>query len=120
MVKTKSKRLQKKASVRKKIFGTPEKPRMSVFRSLNEVYIQLIDDVSGKTLVAASSLSKEIADQVKEAKTKTDKSAVVGEYLAKVALDKDIKQVVFDRNGYRYHGRVKAVADGARKGGLVF
>jgi len=118
--KNNNKRLQKKASVRKKIFGTAERPRMSVFRSLNEIYIQIIDDNSGATLMAASSLTKEIAEKVAAVKSKTEKSTVVGEYVAQKAIEKDIKTVVFDRNGYRYHGRVKAVADGARKGGLVF
>lgn len=114
------KRLQKKASVRKKISGTPERPRLSVFRSNTQVYLQLIDDVNGKTLLSASSLTKELADKVAEAKTRVDKSAVVGEYFGQKAVENNIKEVVFDRNGYRYHGRVKAVAEGARKGGLVF
>ncbi len=113
-------RLLKKASVRKKISGTTEKPRMSVFRSLTNVYVQLIDDTVGATLVAASSKDKELEEKLKDAKGKIAISEVVGEHVAKKALDKNINTVVFDRNGYLYHGRVKAVADGARKGGLQF
>ncbi len=106
--------------VRSKIFGTPERPRLSVYRSLKHIYAQIIDDTKGHTLVAMSSLSKEIRDQIKEAKTKTEVSRIVGLALAKKALEKGITKVVFDRNGYKYHGRVKALAEAAREGGLVF
>ncbi|MCS7228875.1 MAG: 50S ribosomal protein L18 [Candidatus Kryptonium sp.] len=106
--------------VRSRIFGTPERPRLSVYRSLKHIYAQIIDDTKGHTLVAMSSLSKEIADQVKNAKTKTEVSKIVGLALAKKALEKGITKVVFDRNGYKYHGRVKALAEAAREGGLVF
>ncbi|MCX7762715.1 MAG: 50S ribosomal protein L18 [Candidatus Kryptonium sp.] len=106
--------------VRARIFGTPERPRLSVYRSLKHIYAQIIDDTKGHTLVAMSSLSKEIADQVKNAKTKTEVSKIVGLALAKKALEKGITKVVFDRNGYKYHGRVKALAEAAREGGLVF
>ncbi len=106
--------------VRSKIFGTPERPRLSVYRSLKHIYAQIIDDTRGHTLVAMSSLSKEIRDEVKNAKTKTEVSRIVGLALAKKALEKGITKVVFDRNGYKYHGRVKALAEAAREGGLIF
>ncbi len=120
MINKNTKRLQKKKSIRKKIFGTPEKPRMAVFRSLTKIYVQIIDDVEGKTLLSASSLSKEIAEEVKNAKDKTAQGAVVGEFIGKKALESGIKEVVFDRGGYRYHGRVRALAEGARKSGIKF
>lgn len=106
--------------VRAKIFGTLERPRLSVYRSLKHIYAQIIDDTRGHTLVAMSSLSKEIRDQIKDAKTKTDVSRIVGLALAKKAIEKGITRVVFDRNGYKYHGRVKALAEAAREGGLIF
>ncbi len=106
--------------VRAKIFGTPDRPRLSVYRSLKHIYAQLIDDTRGHTLVAMSSLSKEIRDEVKNAKTKTEVSRIVGLALAKKALEKGITRVVFDRNGYKYHGRIKALAEAAREGGLIF
>ncbi len=106
--------------VRAKVFGTPERPRLSVYRSLKHIYAQIIDDTRGHTLVAMSSLSKEIRDEVKNAKTKTEVSRIVGLALAKKALEKGITKVVFDRNGYKYHGRVKALAEAAREGGLIF
>lgn len=109
-----------KTRIRKKISGTAERPRMTVFRSLSQVYVQLIDDASGSTLAAASSLSKELADSLKESKGKISKSKLVGQLVARKAQEKNIKNVVFDRNGYQYHGRIKAIADGAREGGLVF
>lgn len=106
--------------VRKNIFGTSDKPRLTVFRSLNHMYAQLIDDTQGKTLASASTLSKEIADAVKEAKSKIEKSKLVGELIGKKAVDLKIERVVFDRGSFAYHGRVKAVADGAREAGLKF
>ncbi len=106
--------------VRSKIFGTPERPRLSVYRSLKHIYAQIIDDTKGHTLVAMSSLSKEIRDEIKNSKTKTEVSRIVGLALAKKALEKGITKVVFDRNGYKYHGRVKALAEAAREGGLIF
>jgi large subunit ribosomal protein L18 len=87
---------------------------------LNNVYAQLIDDSDGNTLVSASSLSKELLEEIKSSKGKVSKSKMVGKLVAKKALEKNISQVVFDRNGYRYHGRIKAIADGAREGGLKF
>lgn len=103
--------------IRKKIAGTAQKPRLSVFRSNTDIYAQIIDDVNGKTLVAASSKDKDIAAQ---SGTKVEKSKLVGTALARKAAELGLSQVVFDRSGYLYHGRVKAVADGAREGGLQF
>lgn len=117
-LKDNKRRIRKKIRVRKKISGTQERPRMSIFRSLNHIYVQLIDDTKGVTMAAASTKSKEIAEEIKSAKGKTAKSKVVGKLLAKVAAEKGIKTAVFDRGGYNYHGRVKAVADGAREGGM--
>ncbi len=116
----KNNRLRSKIKIRKKISGTQEKPRLTVYRSLNNIYAQLIDDSAGNTLVSASSLSKELTEELKTAKGKISKSKLVGKLLAQKAAEKNISQVVFDRNGYKYHGRVKAVADGAREGGLKF
>ena len=104
--------------IRRKIgTGTGEKPRLSVFRSNTDIYVQLIDDVQGQTLASASSKEKSIAAQKL---TKSEKSKLVGETIARKAVDLGIKSVVFDRGGYLYHGRVKSVADGARQGGLEF
>jgi len=103
--------------IRKKINGTAAKPRLSVFRSNTEIYAQLIDDVSGQTLAAASSKEKGIAAQKA---TKSEKSKLVGSAIAAKATELGLTEVVFDRGGYLYHGRVKAVADGAREGGLKF
>jgi len=104
--------------IRRKIGeGTNQKPRLSVFRSNTDIYVQLIDDLHGQTLASASSKEKSIAAQKL---TKSAKSKLVGETIAKKAADLGIKSVVFDRGGYLYHGRVKSVADGAREGGLVF
>jgi len=103
--------------IRKKINGTAAKPRLSVFRSNTEIYAQLIDDVSGQTLAASSSKEKSIAAQKT---TKAEKSKLVGSAIAAKATELGLKEVVFDRGGYLYHGRVKAVADGAREGGLKF
>ncbi len=105
--------------VRAKISGTPEMPRMNVYRSLNNIYVQIIDDVAGDTLVSCSTLEKEIAAQIKD-KTKKEASRVVGEAVAKKALAKGIEKVVFDRGGYLYTGRVQEVAEGARAAGLKF
>lgn len=97
--------------------GTPEKPRLSVFRSNTEIYAQVIDDLNGQTLASASSRDKDIKAQTAN---KVDKSKMVGEAIAKKMIDLGIKNVFFDRGGYLYHGRVKSLADGAREGGLVF
>jgi large subunit ribosomal protein L18 len=103
--------------IRKKINGTTAKPRLSVFRSNTDIYVQLIDDVNGSTLAAASSKDKSIVGQKG---TKAEKSKLVGSAIAAKASELGLKEVVFDRGGYLYHGRVKAVADGAREGGLKF
>lgn len=109
-----SRRLKIKMRVRGKISGTPETPRMTVFRSNKQIYVQIIDDKAGKTLASASSMKLE------EKVNKKEQAAKVGEIIAKNALEAGISSVVFDRNGYLYHGRVKEVADAARKGGLKF
>jgi large subunit ribosomal protein L18 len=105
--------------VRVKISGTAERPRLNVYRSLNHIYVQVIDDVESNTLIAASTIDNEVAKQL-EGKSKKDQAAVVGEVVADRAKKAGITEVVFDRGGYLYHGRVKALADGARKGGLKF
>ena len=105
--------------VRAKISGTTEKPRLNVFRSLNNIYAQVIDDVKGVTLVSASTMDKNIAKSI-EGKTKQEAAFIVGQAVAKNAISKGIKAVVFDRAGYQYTGRVKALADGARDAGLEF
>lgn len=122
MDKAKEKRLARQrrhARVRQRVYGTSERPRLSVFRSLNHIHAQVIDDTQGRTLVAASTLDAEIRTQLGD-KNKTAQSVVVGDLLAQRALAAGIKYVVFDRGGYLYHGRVKALADAARKGGLDF
>jgi large subunit ribosomal protein L18 len=112
-------RVARHSRVRQKVSGTPQRPRLCVFRSLENIYVQLIDDVSGHTLAAASSLEREITSSAgKVAKAELSKS--VGAAIAKRALKQGTTTVVFDRGGYKYHGRVKALADGAREGGLVF
>lgn len=111
---------KKKASIRKKVFGTPECPRLTIYRSAKHVYAQIIDDTTGKTLVSASTVSKELREELKGVTSTMEVCKLVGKYAAKQALERKIQQVVYDRNGYLYHGRVKAVADGAREGGLKF
>ncbi|MBN2682072.1 MAG: 50S ribosomal protein L18 [Bacteroidales bacterium] len=113
----KDRRLRIKMRVRKDIGGTAERPRMSVFRSNKHIAVQIIDDVAGRTLISASSLNKEIAS--KKVK-KTEQAVLVGDAIAKKAVEAGISEIVFDRNGFRYHGRVKALADSARKNGLKF
>lgn len=103
--------------IRKVVTGTAERPRLSVFRSNKEIYAQFVDDVSGKTLLSVSTLSKELKG---EKGTKTEKAAKVGKLAAQKALETGFTSVVFDRNGYLYHGRVKSLAEGAREGGLKF
>lgn len=114
------KRLRKerrKKRVRKKIYGTPDRPRLSVFRSNRHIYAQIIDDTVGHTLASACSMEKEVDTA---GKTKTEVAREVGLLLARRAREKGIEKVVFDRGGNLYHGRVKALAEGAREGGLVF
>jgi large subunit ribosomal protein L18 len=112
-------RLRRKRSVRKRVRGTTERPRLSVFRSTNHIYAQVIDDSSGQTLASASTLDAEVREQ-RDGKKKTDMAGLVGKLIAQRCLSRQIEKVVFDRNGFIYHGRVKAVADGAREGGLQF
>lgn len=103
--------------IRNKVSGTADRPRMCVYRSLNNIYVQLIDDVAGNTLVVASTMDKDMEAALKEM-TKKEASRAIGEKAAKLALEKGIKEVVFDRGGYLYTGRVAEVADGARSAGL--
>lgn len=112
-------RLARHARVRKKIGGTAERPRFDVYRSNMHIYVQVIDDVAGKTLAAASTVEKEIGKMV-EGKSKTEAAKIVGAEAAKRAISAGITEVVFDRGGYIYTGRVAAVADGAREAGLKF
>jgi large subunit ribosomal protein L18 len=112
-------RLRRHIRVRKKVFGTAEQPRLNVFRALSEIYAQVIDDQAGQTLVSASSIDHELRAKMTGLK-KTDQARVVGSVVAERALAKGISEVVFDRGGYRFAGRVKALADGARKAGLKF
>ena len=112
-------RLRRKQRVRKKVIGTSDRPRLSVFRSTRHIYAQIIDDSRGSTIVAASSMEKEVRDASKPG----DKKAVavkIGKLIAGRAKEKGISKVVFDRGGFMYHGRVKALSEGAREGGLTF
>ncbi|RLB57873.1 MAG: 50S ribosomal protein L18 [Deltaproteobacteria bacterium] len=112
-------RMKRKMHIRKKVVGSPERPRLTVFRSLKHIYAQVIDDESGRVLVAASSLDKQLREQMKGLK-KAEVAQKVGEILAERCQQKNIGKVVFDRNGYAYHGRVARVASGARDKGLSF
>ncbi len=114
-----ARRLKVKARIRKKITGTPDAPRVSVFRSNKHIYAQIIDDLNGKTLAAASTISKDVAEKL-QGLNKSQQAELVGKSLAETALNANIKSVVFDRGGYRYHGRIKSLAEGIRKGGLIF
>lgn len=105
--------------VRKSVYGTPQRPRLNVFRSDKHIYAQVIDDTEGHTLAAASTVDNELAGEV-EGKTKTEQAKLVGELVARRAQEKGVKTVVFDRGGYKYHGRVQALADAAREAGLEF
>lgn len=109
-----------KGSIRLRLSGTTERPRLTVYRSLRHVYAQIVDDSQGRTLVSVSDLSRDVRDQFKDAKGQSAVGKLVGQLTARKALEKNITVVVFDRNGYRYHGVVKAMADGAREGGLKF
>jgi large subunit ribosomal protein L18 len=112
-------RERRKLRIRTKISGTTERPRLSVFRSSRHIYCQVVDDATGKTLAAASTLSPDIKGTIDE-NNKTDAAKKVGALIAKICLGKSLEKVVFDRNGYLYHGRVKALADAAREAGLSF
>jgi large subunit ribosomal protein L18 len=111
-------RIRIKHRIRKRISGVADRPRMSVYRSNKEIYVQLVDDIQGKTLVAASSREKSIAEKTNI--NKTEQAKLVGQLIAKKASEQGITQVIFDRNGYLYHGRVKSLADAARENGLKF
>jgi len=119
LLKKKKRYIRRVFRVRKKIFGTPERPRLAVYRSLRHIYAFLIDDVSGKTLTSVSTLTPEIREQIKGLK-KTEQAAVVGKKIAEKAKALGIERVVFDRRGFKYHGRIKSLADAAREGGLKF
>ncbi len=112
-------RLARHHRVRRKVSGTPQRPRLCVFRGLNHIYAQIIDDVSGHTIASASSLESDIKSSAGKV-PKTELSKMVGAAIAREALTKGTTEVVFDRGGYKYHGRVKALAEAAREGGLVF
>ncbi len=112
-------RTRRHSHVRRNIYGTSDRPRLSVFRSLNEIYAQVIDDLTAHTLVSASTIDTKVRDEI-EGLTKTEQARLVGQAVAERALEKGIKKVVFDRGGFKYIGRVKALAEGARDGGLKF
>ena len=112
-------RQRRHARVRKLVVGTPQRPRLNVYRSLKHIYAQIIDDTQGHTLLAVSTLDPALRKELK-GKTKTEQAAQVGRLLAERALQAGITQVVFDRGGYKYHGRVKALAEASREGGLKF
>lgn len=111
------KRIQRR--IRGKISGTAERPRLNIFKSLKHIYVQFVDDESKKTLLGVSTKSKDLEKQL-EGKTGVERAGIVGKYAAEKAAEAGIKKVVFDRGGYKYHGKVKALADAARKGGLEF
>jgi len=113
-------RIRRHRRVRKKVHGTPERPRLSVYRSLSHIYAQLIDDEGRRTLVAASDIEQEAKGKLNGGKRKTDVAKVVGELVARRAIERGIGEVVFDRGGYKYHGRVAALATAAREAGLKF
>ena len=112
-------RLKRKISIRKRVFGTPEKPRMTVFKSHKNMYVQLIDDTVGKTIASVSTNDKDVREKLQYGGN-TKAAEMVGELIAKRAADKNISAVSFDRNGFRYQGRIKTLADSARKNGLKF
>jgi large subunit ribosomal protein L18 len=118
---TREQRIRRHARVRARVIGTPERPRLNVFRSLEHIYAQVIDDVAGHTLASASTLDAEVKKAVgKKGKPKLEEAKIVGQLVAQRAKNAGISAVVFDRGGNKYHGRVKALADGAREGGLDF
>lgn len=118
-VRKNEKRQKRHLRIRNKVQGTPERPRLNVFRSLNNIYAQIIDDTTGNTLVSASTLDKDIAESIKDM-NKSEAAKLVGKSVGERATAKGINSVVFDRSGYIYHGRVKELADGAREAGLQF
>ena len=112
-------RLKRKKRIRKKIAGTPQRPRLSVFRSARHIYAQIIDDLEGRTLMAASTVDTQ-AKEAPKFENKVAAAKFVGKQIGKRALEKGIKEVVFDRNGFLYHGRIKSLSEGAREAGLIF
>ncbi len=118
-IKSRKARIRRHRRIRRKISGTAVRPRLNVFRSLDQIYAQVIDDVAGTTLVSASTVDKKVVADL-DGKTKKEQAELVGKTVAERALDAGIETVVFDRGGYLYHGRVKALAEGAREGGLKF
>lgn len=112
-------RLKRKRRIRKHILGTADRPRLSVFRSARHIYAQVIDDTKGHTLAAASTLDEAVAGDP-EAKSKIDKAVLVGKLIGQRAKESGVSKIVFDRNGFLYHGRIKAVSEGAREAGLSF
>ena len=119
LIKKREQRGRRQRRVRARVMGTQERPRLNVFRSLDNIYVQVIDDIAGHTLVAASTIDKEVAAQI-DGKSKKESAKVVGQVIALRAKAAGISKVVFDRGGYQYDGRVAAVAEGAREGGLEF
>ena len=115
----KARRVMRHIRVRRKVKGTPERPRLAIYRSLNHIYAQVIDDTQGITLAAASSLENELESK-SDGKRKTEIAYQVGELISERAKEKGVNTVVFDRGGYKFHGRLQSLADAARKGGLVF
>lgn len=111
---------KRKRRIRHKVTGTPERPRLSVFRSAKNIYAQIIDDTSFNTLLQVSSISKDVKDSIQAKGGNKEGASMIGKLIAQKALEKGIKKVVFDRNGFLYHGRVKSLAEGAREGGLEF
>lgn len=118
--KSKTRRQRLKHQIRRKLNGTSEIPRLVVYRSLNNIYAQIVDDLNSRTLLTVSTKSKDVADKLAALKSKVEKSKLIGKLTAEKAISGNIKKVIFDRNGYLYHGRVKALAEGAREGGLNF
>lgn len=118
-IKSRKSRLRRHRSIRLKVSGTAERPRLNIYRSLEHIYAQVIDDVAGRTLASASTIDKELAGEM-AGKNKKEQAALVGKAVAERAKVAGVEQVVFDRGGFYYHGRVKALADGARKSGLKF
>ncbi len=113
-------RLKRKKRVRKKIKGTPERPRLTVFKTAKHIYAQIVDDNNGRTLVATSTISPDFKSKAKGISGNIKGAILVGETIGKKGIEKGIKKIIFDRNGFLYHGRIKALADAARKSGLIF
>ena len=112
-------RRRRHARIRRKVFGTHDRPRLNIFRSLEHIYVQIIDDWAGHTLVSASTIDSEVKEKLDDL-SKSEQARIVGEIVAERALDRGIEKVVLDRGGYKYHGRVKALAEAAREKGLKF